>query len=299
MTLAQVEKVTPRPPSAVAEVPAEPKSPESDRSESGRWSDERGALRVRTRQLLQTASRAEGPYRAAALEEVITLNIEVADSIASRYFGRGIPLEDLVQVARLALVRAVHNYSVDRGTDLLDYAVPSIRGAVKRHFRDCGWVVRPPRRVQEAHPVVAAARAHFAQAAGRQPTTREVADETGLDEETVIEVVAAGSCFSPDSLDRALDPASETPPLAQLGREEPAFEHFEHRAVLGPLLESLSDRDQRIVHLRFVEGLTQAQIGEELGVSQMQVSRLLSRILRQLREGLDDSDERAPAAAAG
>jgi RNA polymerase sigma-B factor len=222
--------------------------------------------------------------RARLREEVVTLNLSVADGIASRYAGRGVPQDDLEQVARLALVRVVRDFRLDRECDFLAYAVPSIRGALKRHFRDSGWTVRPPRRVQEAQLLMNATRPELVQRLGREPTVPEMARAIGVHEETVIEALAVDSCYSPDSLDRPMDPDGGSVTLGGcIGHEDPEFALSEHRTVLGPLIKGLSERDRRVLELRFVEGLTQTEVGRAIGVSQMQVSRILSRILGDLR----------------
>ncbi len=234
--------------------------------------------------------------RRRLLDEVVTLNLDVADAIASRYARRGVPADDLVQVARLALVRVARTFDPERQCDFLSYAVPSIRGAVKRYFRDSGWTVRPPRRVQEAQLAMNAARPMLVQALGREPTVVEVSAATGTDVETIIEALAVDSCYSPDSLDRPLDAEGPGATLATtLGEVEPGFALCEDRTALLPAIRLLSERDRKVLELRFVEGLTQSQVAQEIGVSQMQVSRILSRILGRLRQQLTD-DPLGPSA---
>ena len=236
-----------------------------------------------------TDARERGSLR----DEVVTLNLSVADGIASRYSGRGVPQEDLQQVARLALVRVVQSFRLDRECDFLAYAVPSIRGALKRHFRDTGWTVRPPRRVQEAQLLMNSCRPELTQRLGREPTVPEMAAAIGATEETVIEALAVDSCYSPDSLDRPMDPEGGNVTLGGcIGRDDPEFDLCEQRTVLGPLIKNLSERDRRVLELRFVEGLTQTEVGRAIGVSQMQVSRILSRILGDLRSHLAVPDAR-------
>ena len=246
----------------------------------------------RTHELFLLLDRTDDELEQARLrDEVVTLNLSVADGIASRYSGRGVPQDDLEQVARLALVRVVRDFRLDRECDFLAYAVPSIRGALKRHFRDSGWTVRPPRRVQEAQLMMNSSRPDLVQRLGREPTVPEMAAAIGASEETVIEALAVDSCYSPDSLDRPMDPEGGSVTLAGcIGRDDPQFDLCEHRTVLGPLIRNLSDRDRRVLELRFVEGLTQTEVGRAIGVSQMQVSRILSRILGDLRTHLDTPD---------
>jgi len=256
-----------------------------DRSHGTRSESERAE---RTRELFVLLDHTSDEAEQARLrDEVVTLNLSVADGIASRYSGRGVPQDDLEQVARLALVRVVRDFRLDRECDFLAYAVPSIRGALKRHFRDSGWTVRPPRRVQEAQLLMNSTRPELVQRLGREPTVPEMAAAIGVHEETVIEALAVDSCYSPDSLDRPMDVEGGGVTLGGcIGHEDPEFDLCEHRTVLGPLIRGLSDRDRRVLELRFVEGLTQTEVGRAIGVSQMQVSRILSRILGDLRTHL-------------
>ncbi len=167
---------------------------------------------------------AEDGRRALLLDEVVLLNIGVADAVAMRYAARGVPSEDLVQVARLALVRSVHGFDLGRDCDFLAYAVPSITGAVKRHFRDLAWTVRPPRRVQEAQLQLNSARPVMQQRLGREPTVAEIAEHLSMDEETVIEALSADSCFTPDSLDRPVDDGDGGLELSGcIGSPDPGF----------------------------------------------------------------------------
>ena len=224
------------------------------------------------------------------------LNIGVADAVAMRYAARGVASDDLVQVARLALVRSVHGFDLARDCDFLAYAVPSITGAVKRHFRDVAWSVRPPRRVQEAQLQLNTARPVLQQRLGREPTVPEIASHLGLDEETVIEALAADSCFTPDSLDRPVDDGEGGLELSGcIGSADPGFALCEQRTVLGPLIKALPDRDRKVLELRFVEGLTQREVGQRIGVTQMQVSRLLTKILGRLQAQLEQVADRHDA----
>jgi RNA polymerase sigma-B factor len=196
-------------------------------------------------------------------------------------------MEDLEQVARLALVSVVHNFRLERERDFLAYAVPSIRGALKRYFRDSGWTVRPPRRVQEAQLVMNSGRSELLQRLGREPTVSELAEHCDIDPETVIEALAVDSCYHPDSLDRPRDLETGGSTVADgIGSTDHGFELCESRVDLAPLIRQLPDRDRRVLELRFVDGLTQSEVGKAIGVSQMQVSRILTRILGHLRTSL-------------
>lgn len=244
--------------------------------------------REQTGALLECARLAEGDERDDLLGQVVELNLGVASDVAKRYRGRGIPDEDLEQVAHLALVKAVRAFDPVKANDLLTFAVPTIRGELRRHFRDQGWVVRPPRSIQELQASVTAAEAELCQSLGRQPRAEEVAAELGVDAEQVAEAQSANGCFAPSSLDDTGRDGSDGAILDRLGAEDDGFSNAEARAMLGPLLKDLSEREQRILELRFWRGWTQAEIGADIGVTQMQVSRLLQRTLTRLRSRLAD-----------
>jgi len=227
--------------------------------------------------------------RSELLDELIRLNMPVARSIAARYRRRGIPDEDLEQVAYLALVRVAKSYDHASGHDFLSYAVPSIRGEVRRHFRDVGWMVRPPRRVQELQGRIAAAESVLATALGHPPRPHELAEELGEPLEDVEEALAANGCFTPTSLDQVVHEDASGSLGDQLGEEESGLEAADARVILAPALRRLGERDRTIVTMRFFGQRTQQEIADEIGVTQMQVSRLLSRICGRLRAEVDDS----------
>jgi RNA polymerase sigma-B factor len=237
----------------------------------------------RCERLLAQAQECSDPrLREQLHQQVVMENLHLADATARRYRGRGLDLDDLVQVARLALVKAVRGYRCGRGHSFAGYAIPTISGELKRHFRDCGWDVRPPRRLQEARSRVLREEEQLWHDLRRQPSVAEVAGAIGL---SVPEVRAAKVCAA------AYNSVPLDAPGADGRANEPAdpgdvYARFEEHEVLAQAIRSLPPRDQLIVRLRFVDELTQSQIGEELGVSQMQVSRLLSRILRQLKRDL-------------
>ena len=254
----------------------------------------RAARRQQTAELLKAASESEGPERDALLDQVIVLNIGVAHAIAHRYRNRSVPVEDLEQVACMALVRAAHKFDVSQERDFLTYAVPTISGEIKRHFRDQGWTIRPPRRVQEIQSKVVHAY-HHGEEHGAPPSAAKLAEQLGLPESDVSEALQAEGCFRPVSLDV---PVTEDgrPAVDQLTAEEDTDERaLEARLMIGPAVKKLSPRDRRILYLRFVEDRTQQEIGDELGVTQMQASRLLKRILETLRAEL--APEAIPASA--
>jgi RNA polymerase sigma-B factor len=243
--------------------------------------------RLETAMLLARAGASRGEARVRYEDEVIRLNMEVAGDVARRYHGRGIPAEDIDQVAFLGLVKAVRGFDPTLGDDFLSYAVPTLRGEIRRYFRDSGWAVRPPRSVQEVQAQVTAAEAELTQRLGRSPRPDEIAAHLDAPPTLVIDALSANGCFSPDSLD-APRPGAESveSPIDRMGDLDPAFATAEARLALRPLMESLSARDRRILEMRYFENRTQAQIGTEVGVSQEQVSRLLNAILRKLRTSL-------------
>jgi len=248
-----------------------------------------------TRSLLsRRAAGTDEDLRQALLDEAIELNLSIAHSIATRFRGRGVESDDLDQVAYLGLVKAARSYDPSTETPFLAYAVPTIRGEVKRYFRDCSWTVRIPRRLQELQGTIASVRPQLVQELHRDPSLQEIADEIGADVNEVEAAIAADGCFSVLSLDRPVD-GDSTANLADTiaDEEDTSFEQTEAVAVLEPVLSDLAPRERRILELRFVEGHTQADIGAEIGVSQMQVSRLLRGILDRLRDRIEP-----PAAAA-
>jgi RNA polymerase sigma-B factor len=216
------------------------------------------------------------------------LHLGLAHGEAGRYRSRGIPLDDLRQVAALALTKATRGYDVTSGHEFLSYAMPTIRGELRKHFRDHGWMIRPPRRIQELQARINAAEAELSQRLGRSPNPVEIADYLEECTESVIEALASDGCFVPASLDHPTGGDGSTTLGDLLPLDDDEHRASEARLVLRPILNQLSARDRQILSLRFNEGLTQRQIGARLGVTQMQVSRLLTRILGQLRNSVGD-----------
>jgi RNA polymerase sigma-B factor len=247
--------------------------------------------RVLTARLLAELHGLEDEAERAVLRaEVVVLNMGVARAIAHRYRQRGLAEDDLVQAAYVGLVKAVNGFDPSHERDFMSYAVPTISGEVKRYFRDFGWAVRPPRRVQELQGSIARVSGELTQLLGRSPKPSEVAEHLGADVEDVIEALAADGAFTPASLDVPVG----TDGAATLGDLMPAeeateFGSAEARVVLGPAVRRLGPRDRRILELRFFAGWTQEQIARDIGVTQMQVSRLLSRILKELRADLTEA----------
>jgi RNA polymerase sigma-B factor len=246
--------------------------------------------KARTAALLAQARECPRAERDRLLDEVIVLNIPVARSLAARYRNRGQSLEELEQVACLALTKAVQGFDPERGDDLLVFAVPSILGELKRHFRSAAWAVRPPRRIQEIRPRLVAAEEELTQLLGRSPTARELAAELDAPVDEVEEALACGDLAHTASLDEPV--AATGSPLGDLlPTSEPGFEHSEAVAMLGPACRRLKPRDRWILQMRFYEQYTQQEIADELGVTQVQVSRLLQRIFTDLRRAV--GEERA------
>jgi RNA polymerase sigma-B factor len=238
--------------------------------------------------------------RQELLDYVVRINMGVARTVAGRYFHRGVDEDDLVQVAYMALTRAARDFDASRHQDFLSYAVPTIRGELKKHFRDQGWMVRPPRRVQEAQARITRAEGALSQELGRPVRPSELAQRLDMDVDDVIEALAADGCFAPSSLDRPVAANGDAGGVALvdfLGESDQATPAAEARVVLGPVVRQLKPRDRRIVYLRFFEQRSQQEIADEIGVTQMQVSRLLARILRDLRREITSSSA-APAAQA-
>jgi RNA polymerase sigma-B factor len=240
-----------------------------------------------TARLLDELQHTEDEAEKKALRaEVVVLNMGVARAIAHRYRQRGLAEDDLVQAAYVGLVKAVNGFDPSHERDFLSYAVPTVTGEVKRYFRDFGWAVRPPRRVQELQGSIAKLSSELTHRLGRSPRPTEVAHELGMDVEAVIEALAADGAFTPASLDVPVGEDGSATLGDLMPHDDVEFASAEARVVLGPAVRALAPRDRRILELRFFEGWTQEQIAKDIGVTQMQVSRLLSRILKDLRSEL-------------
>ena len=245
----------------------------------------------RTDQLLKLAAASDDPVeREALLEEVVVLNCRIADAVSSRYRDRGVPLEDLQQAAYEGLVKAVQRFDPTQAEDLLTFAVPTIRGEVQRHFRDRSWMVRPPRRVQELQARVNATLGEMYDELGREPSDAEVCARLEIDLDQYREVIAAFGCFNPPSLDRPLSDDAGAATMGEMLADD-TEEHaaVEARCLLEPAVRVLEERDRRLLFMRFYEERTQREIGDELGLTQTQVSRLLERVLRDLRRAVEPS----------
>jgi RNA polymerase sigma-B factor len=220
-------------------------------------------------------------------EKIVRRCLPLAEHIAHRFDGRGEPREDIAQVARLGLVNAVNRFDVECGSDFVSFAVPTIMGEVRRHFRDNSWAVKVPRRLKELHLQLGSATAEMSQRLGRAPTPSELAAELELHREDVVEALIAGSGYNTLSMDSG-GSDDDTPPLTEtLGSVDANLDRIENHEALRPLLDALPERERTVVVLRFFESLTQSQIAERVGISQMHVSRLLARTLTRLRDELE------------
>jgi RNA polymerase sigma-B factor len=213
--------------------------------------------------------------------EIVQHYLRLAEFLARRFMHRGEPLDDLRQVALVGLIKAVERFDPERGLQFSSFATPTISGELKRHFRDRGWAVRVPRRIQELHLELDRTTAALNQELGRPPTTAEIAARAGVTEEDVLESMEAGSLYRLTSIDASPDDEGLTI-SSRLGEDDPSFGGVEDRVEVEALLDLLPERERRIVALRFFDGLTQSEIAEQVGVSQMHVSRLLAKSLEIL-----------------
>ncbi|MFF4079061.1 RNA polymerase sigma factor SigF [Streptomyces sp. NPDC001777] len=218
---------------------------------------------------------------------LVELNLALVKFAASRFRSRSEPMEDIIQVGTIGLIKAIDRFELSRGVEFPTFAMPTIIGEIKRFFRDTSWSVRVPRRLQELRLDLAKAGDELAQQLDRSPTVGELADRLGITEDEVVEGMAASNAYTASSLDAKPEEDEHEGALAdRIGYEDHGLEGIEYVESLKPLIASLPRRDRTILSLRFVANMTQSEIGEELGISQMHVSRLLSRTLVKLRRGL-------------
>ncbi len=237
----------------------------------------------------------------AAREQLIEQYMSLVRSLARRYAYRGEQLDDLVQIGAIGLIKAIDRFDIDRGVELTTYATPNIIGEIKRHFRDKGWSVRVPRGLQELSVQLSRLIEQLTVRLARSPTIAEIAKEAGVEQEQVLEALESARAYSSVSLsggggggdDDDLDP------LETIGTEEHQYAVSEDRAVLEPGFRVLDERERKILHLRFFEGLTQSQIAAQVGISQMHVSRLIRRSLEKIRDEIVPEEELPKRAAGG
>ena len=229
-----------------------------------------------------------------AREQLIEQYMSLVRSLARRYSYRGEQLEDLVQIGAIGLIKAIDRFDVERGVELTTYATPNIIGEIKRHFRDKGWAVRVPRGLQELNVQLSRLVEQLTVQFGRSPTIPELATASGAQEEEVLEALESGRAYSSLSLSAGSggDGEDDLDPLESIGTEEHQYEVSEDRAVLAPGFRALDERERKILQLRFFDGLTQSQIAQHVGISQMHVSRLIRRSLEKIRSeiAVDESE---------
>ena len=249
--------------------------------------DVSSTTRERSRALFAQLAAAHGSPidRSRARSELVELHLPLVEHCARRFLNRGEPHEDLVQVGTIGLIKAVDRFDAERGVEFSTYATPTVIGEIKRHFRDKGWAIRVPRRLQELRMSIASATGELSQRLGRSPTPREVAELLEVGVEDVLEGLESANAYATLSLDsgEASDDGLGSM-LATMGVADEALEHVEIRESIRPLIERLPPRERQILLLRFYRQMTQSQIAAEVGISQMHVSRLLTRTLAELRD---------------
>jgi RNA polymerase sigma-B factor len=228
--------------------------------------------------------------RLAARDGLVALHLPLVEHCARRFRNRGEPFEDLVQVGTIGLIKSIDRFELARGVEFSTYATPTIIGEIKRHFRDKGWAIRVPRRLQELRLQISATTADLTQNLGRSPTPRELAEALDCSVEEIVEGIESSNAYSTLSLD-ATDDSEDggVSMLEMMGLDDEELEQIEIRESIKPLLEALPSREKRILLLRFFKNKTQSEIADEIGVSQMHVSRLLSRTLDQLRTSFQET----------
>jgi len=238
--------------------------------------------------LVELASSTTTRHRHVVVrEDLVGLHVSLAEHLARRFRNRGEPLDDLVQVALVGLLKAIDGFDPDRGVDFTSYAIPTMVGEIKRHFRDKGWSVRVPRRLKEMKLEVTRVAGRLAQELGRSVTNADLADHLGVTEDEIRECQASARAYSALSLSAPLGVEDADSTLADvMGGADKGMESVEDRESLRPLIEELPSRQRSIIAMRFYGNMTQSQIAERMGISQMHVSRLLTRSLAQLRAGM-------------
>ncbi|MFF5051662.1 RNA polymerase sigma factor SigF [Micromonospora sp. NPDC000663] len=230
----------------------------------------------------------DDPRRPALRDRTIEAWLPLARHLARRYAGRGAPDDDLIQTAAVGLIKAVDNFDPSRGVDFSGYAIPTIIGEIKRYFRDRTWAVRVPRRLQELRISISAANSTLTHTLGRQPTVADIASYLDVSEETVLEGLEGARAYRATSLSTPMSDDGSRELGDTLGGDDHEFDLVDIRVALGPALATLPEREQEILSLRFHGNLTQSQIADKIGVSQMHVSRLITRSLATLRRHLSD-----------
>jgi RNA polymerase sigma-B factor len=254
--------------------------------------DDRLARTLKERQLF---ARYRGRDDQAAREALVERFLPLATELARRYHRGGEPLDDLVQVASVGLLKAIDRFDPARGTAFSSFAVPTITGELKRYFRDKGWSVRVPRDLQELAVRVDRTTDRLVHKLGRPPTASDIAEDLGVSIEQLLEAREAAAAYRADSLDSSCsdDEQDGMQVVDTLGGDDPGYGQAEHSATVEPMMSVLSDREREILRLRFAEDLTQSEIGDRVGLSQMQVSRLLRQAVARLRQAAESSEQPA------
>ena len=245
--------------------------------------------RAHTRQLFTQLRETGDP---STRDELAKLHLPLVEYLAKRFKDRGEPLDDLIQVGSVGLLKAIDRFDLDREVEFSTYATPTIVGELKRYFRDKGWAIRVPRRLQELSLRLNKLVAQLTQDLGRAPTVPELAKAAGVSEDEVLEALESGQAYSTTSLDAPSGDDDDAPNrVDRIGEEDLRLDNLEYFASLAPLIEQLPERERTILYLRFFKGMTQSKIADHIGISQMHVSRLLTRILEFLREGMEGDSE--------
>jgi len=224
----------------------------------------------------------------AARERALVELMPLVRALAARYAGRGEPLEDLVQVGSLGLIKAVDRFDVDRGVEFTSYAIPTIVGEIRRHFRDKAWAMHVPRRLKELSLRLSRVLDELTTELGRSPTISELAQAIGVEEEEVVDALDSTNAYSTRSLHAPFEDGGDDSLADKLGADESGYEEVEDGALVAAGLDALDERERQIVKLRFFEEMTQSQIAAEIGISQMHVSRLLRRALATMRGRIEE-----------
>ena len=223
---------------------------------------------------------------ASAREALVNRHLPLVRSLARRYAGRGEALEDIEQVGAIGLIKAIDRYELDREVALTTYATPNVVGEIKRHFRDKGWAIRVPRALQELNGKMGPTIERLTSKLGRSPSIAEIAAEFEVSTEQVLEALEAGSAYAPLSLSAGPSGDEELDPMETIGDLDEEFDRTDDRTSLEPALAALPEREREILRMRFEDGLTQTQIADKIGISQMHVSRLIRRSLERMRNQL-------------
>ncbi len=256
-----------------------------EETSSGRWTDaQRQHEHAMWAALEQMAP--DDPRRGVLRDELITMHLPLVHHLARRYRDRGEDMDDLVQVGTVGLIKAIDGFDPSRGLELSTYATPTILGEIKRHFRDRTWALHVPRRLQVLQAQVTECSDRLTLELHRAPTVRELAAALEVSEADILDALDARTAYAADSLHGTPDDDSIPSALSTLGSMDEGFESIDDRETLRPLIEALPDRERAILQMRFFQGMSQSQIAEALGISQMHVSRLLARTLASLRDGM-------------